>query len=342
MTAAPSPAWPGGYDADVAVSAGGTLAAFNRAGVLGAADVHVATRLTQLGGDPDEWVALAVALAVRAPRVGHVYVDLETVRTTATDEDAELALGDLPWPDPGAWVGVLAASPLVAAGEEGPVDRPLRLVGTALYLDRYWRDERSVADALRDRAVSQIPDVDETALAEGVARLFGDTALQEPRWAATIATVRRLCVIAGGPGSGKTTAIGRIVALLAEQAAGSGGRPPLVGLVAPTGKAAARLEEAVHGQALRLDVAPAVQQHLLATRASTLHRLLGARADSASRFRHHRHHRLPHDVIVVDETSMVPAIAHGPPRRSRASRRPPGVGGRPRATGVSRGWRGPG
>ena len=78
-----SPAGPGGYEADVAVSAKGILAAFNRAGVLGAADVHVATRLTQLGADPDERVALAVALAVRAPRVGHVYVDLETVRATA-------------------------------------------------------------------------------------------------------------------------------------------------------------------------------------------------------------------------------------------------------------------
>ena len=59
-------------------------------------------------------------------------------------------------------------------------------------------------------------------------------------------------------------------------------------------------------EALQLDVAPGVQQHLLAARASTVHRLLGARPDSASRFRHHRHHRLPHDVIVVDETSMVP------------------------------------
>jgi exodeoxyribonuclease V alpha subunit len=112
-------------------------------------------------------------------------------------------------------------------------------------------------------------------------------------------------VIAGGPGSGKTTAVARIVALLDEQARVRGRRPPLVGMVAPTGKAAARLEEAVHAEALRLDLAPPVRQRLLSVRASTLHRLLGARPDSASRFRHHHLHRLPHDVIIVDETSMV-------------------------------------
>lgn len=302
----PRPAtWPDTHDSNVARFAGGILAAFNQAGVLSAADVHVATRLAQLGADRDERVALAAALAVRAPRVGHVYVDLETVGTTAADEDDDLDLDVLPWPDPHDWVGLLATSPLVTAGEDGPDDRPLRLIGTALYLDRYWRDERSVADALRARAGGQGPEVDEDVLADGLARLFPDAALAESRWAAATAVLRRLGVIAGGPGTGKTTAVGRIVALLAEQAAAFGRRLPLVGLVAPTGKAAARLEEAVHAEAVRIDVTPAVRQYVLSVRAATLHRLLGARPDSASRFRHHRHHRLPHDVVVVDETSMV-------------------------------------
>ena len=82
-------------------------------------------------------------------------------------------------------------------------------------------------------------------------------------------------------------------------------RMPLIALAAPTGKAAARLEEAVHAEAGRLDVAEAIREQLLALRASTLHRLLGRRPGSNSRFRHDRNQRLPHDVVIVDETSMV-------------------------------------
>ena len=113
---------------------------------------------------------------------------------------------------------------------------------------------------------------------------------------------RRFAVVAGGPGTGKTTTVARIVALLAEQA---GRASPLVALAAPTGKAAARLEEAVHAQARKLDVAPDGPRGLLDLNASTLHRLLGWRPGSHSRFRHHRGNRLPHDVVIVDETSMV-------------------------------------
>ncbi len=293
------------HHADLVLTAPGSLGTFNRAGVLGAADVHVAMRLARLAAEAEEQVLLAAALAVRAPRVGHVYVDLATVRQTAADEDDELELETLPWPEPRGWAELLARSPLVAVGEDGPADRPLRLIGTALYLDRFWRDERSVAADLLSRAGSDSPGVDEARLASGADRLFPDRAAVEPRWAAATAVLRRLTVIAGGPGTGKTTTIGRIVALVEEQAAASGRRPPLIGLVAPTGKAAARLEHAVHEEALRMDVEPAVRRRLLSTRASTVHRLLGARPDSASRFRHHRHQRLPHDVIVVDESSMV-------------------------------------
>ena len=116
---------------------------------------------------------------------------------------------------------------------------------------------------------------------------------------------RRFAVVAGGPGTGKTTTVARIVALLAEQAAAAGAPAPLVALAAPTGKAAARLEEAVHAEAAKLDVTSSVREALLALNASTLHRLLGWRPDSHSRFRHNRGNRLPHDVVIVDETSMV-------------------------------------
>ena len=116
---------------------------------------------------------------------------------------------------------------------------------------------------------------------------------------------RRFAVVAGGPGTGKTTTVARIVALLAEQAEAAGAAPPLVALAAPTGKAQARLQEAVHAEARTLDSPQPVRDQLLALEASTLHRLLGWRPDSHSRFRHNRGNRLPHDVVIVDETSMV-------------------------------------
>ncbi|HEU5085376.1 MAG TPA: exodeoxyribonuclease V subunit alpha, partial [Acidimicrobiales bacterium] len=83
------------------------------------------------------------------------------------------------------------------------------------------------------------------------------------------------------------------------------GRPLRVALAAPTGKAAARLTEAVHGRAADLDVSPAVREAILRTDASTIHRLLGRRPGSNSRFRHDRSNQLPHQVVIVDETSMV-------------------------------------
>jgi exodeoxyribonuclease V alpha subunit len=282
-----------------AIGAPGLLREFNDIGVLAAADVHVAARLAELAGESDEAVTLAAALAVRAPRLGHVYVDLATIgATAAVDADEPVDLSALPWPEPGDWVRRVAASPLVAVGEEDRESRPFRLVGSGLYLDRYWREERQVAADLR--ALGGAEAVDETRLAAGLDRLFG--AVDEgQRHAAATAVRRRFAVVAGGPGTGKTTTVARIVALLAEQA----GAMPLVALAAPTGKAAARLEEAVHAEARSLDVAPEIRDGLLNLGASTLHRLLGWRPGSHSRFRHHRGNRLPHDVVIVDETSMV-------------------------------------
>jgi exodeoxyribonuclease V alpha subunit len=117
--------------------------------------------------------------------------------------------------------------------------------------------------------------------------------------------LRRLAVVAGGPGTGKTTTVARIIALLLEQAVLARARRPLIALAAPTGKAAARLEEAVHEEAVLLPVAESIRSQLLGLAASTLHRLLGRRPDSYSRFRHDRNNRLPPDIVIVDETSMV-------------------------------------
>jgi exodeoxyribonuclease V alpha subunit len=297
------------FAARFALQASGLLREFNEAGVVDAADVHVARQLARLSGESDETVLLAVALAVRGPRLGHVHVDLAGIRdTAAVDAEEPIDLAALAWPEPQAWIARVGASPLVATGDRpvaGAV-RPLRLVGSWLYLDRYWAEEVGLARALRAMAARPPSGVDSELLAGGLSRLFGAEAAGRQAQAAATAVTHRWSVVAGGPGTGKTTTVARIAALICEQAAAAGGALPLVALAAPTGKAAARLQESVHAEAAALEVSPDVRDQLLALRASTIHRLLGWRPGSSSRFRHDRNQRLAHDVVIVDETSMVP------------------------------------
>jgi exodeoxyribonuclease V alpha subunit len=265
-----------------ASGASGLLAAFNEATVIDSADVLVAQRLSALAKETDERVMLAVALAVRGLRAGSVCLDLRSV-------EAQVDVTDLPWPAIDGWLEAVSASPLLDA------PRVLRRDEHLLYLDRYWREEQQVADDLRAmvsrRAVESAADIE---------RLF-PAGYEEQRGAAEIALSQRLTVLTGGPGTGKTTTVARLLALFAGQA-GSGSRLRIA-LAAPTGKAAARLQEAVQLEIDQLELVD--QRRLSGLHASTLHRLLGSRPDTSSRFRHHRGNRLPHDVIVVDETSMV-------------------------------------
>ena len=303
---APGAAPPSGdpFDPARVLDAPEPLRAFNAAGVLAAADVHVAVRLARFAGEFDGDLALAAALAVRAPRLGHVYVDLATIRETAAVEGEEpVDLAALPWPEPNAWLERVASSPLT--------DGPLRLEGSALYLDRYWREERRLAADLRTfadaPAITPSPDTPPAPPADAPSAVTpapdappadtpppdaapADMPLSDAqREAVDVALHRRFAVIAGGPGTGKTTTVARIVSRLV----GGGAAAPLIALAAPTAVAAARLAEAVqHETGLGIE-------------AMTLHRLLGRRPGSHSRFRHHRGNRLPHEVVIVDETSMV-------------------------------------
>ena len=298
---------PDPFDARRVRSVDGLVREFNDAGVLASADVHVAARLAAIARERHDSVVLAAALAVRSPRLGHVHVDLASIRdTAAVDTEEPIDLAALPWPDVDEWVQRVSESELVAVGDaDDGAERPLRLVGTWLYLDRYWAEERGVADELLAMSAATVQGVSVDALAAGIARLFAGDPDRRQAMAAACAVLRRLAVVAGGPGTGKTTTVARVVALLCEQAVQAGGRMPLIALAAPTGKAAARLEEAVHAEAARLDVAETIREQLLALQGSTLHRLLGRRPGSNSRFRHDRNQRLPHDVVIVDETSMV-------------------------------------
>ena len=287
-------------DVQLVLGATGLLAGFNLVGVLGAADVHVALRLSRLGGEPDESVLLAIALAVRALRHGSVCLDVARAQdTTAVDGVAEDVVAGLAWPDPAGWVAALEASPLVGVGVDANLDRPLRLVDGTLYLDRYWRQEQVIASAI-DTAVSRpAPVLDADRLRTAVTRLFGSDDVDRQRLAAVVAAHRWFSVIAGGPGTGKTTTVAKLLALLQDQP----GKPLRIALAAPTGRAGARLLEAVTSETGSL--AGEDQDRLGGLHASTLHRLLGYKPGARTRFRHDRENPLPYDVVVVDEASMV-------------------------------------
>ena len=277
-----------------ALRAQGLVRSFDEAGVLAAADVHVATRLASLTGETDERVVLAVALLVRGTRLGSVVLDLADAAQTITadEDDAPAEPVALAWPDLAAWVEACAASRLVAGA---PGTAPVHIVDTRLWLDRYWRQEALVASELALRSAVRPADLDPDALRADLDDLFAD---EHQRQAAAVAALSRVSVIAGGPGTGKTTTIARLLTVLRRQ------RPELrIALAAPTGKAAARLEEAVHSAGDPLTDAD--RAALAQLSASTVHRLLGRRPGVSSRFRHDRDNRLPYDVVVVDECSMV-------------------------------------
>jgi exodeoxyribonuclease V alpha subunit len=279
-----------------ALRATGLLRTFTDNGVLSVADVHVAARLAALTGERDERVLLAVALVVRGTRQGSVMLDLDEVPATVTAESEPDGGGPvaLDWPAPDEWPAACRRSPLV---EPAPGGQPLHLVGSRLWLDRYWRQEAAVATDLARRSAARPEQLDDAALGRALDELFAaDDA--EQRRAVELAARSRVSVIAGGPGTGKTTTIARLIAVLARQ------QPQLrIALAAPTGKAAARLGEAVHAAGEPLSTAD--RAVLAALSANTLHRLLGSRPGATSRFRHDRDNRLPYDVVVVDESSMV-------------------------------------
>ncbi|WP_328292588.1 exodeoxyribonuclease V subunit alpha [Kineococcus sp. NBC_00420] len=290
----------------LARSATGLLREFNDLGLLRAADVHVARRLGAVTGEEDERVLLAVALAVRAVRHGSVVLHLRTAPETVVPEDVDdsgaVAAVPVQWPEPQAWLEAVRRSVLTvehAAGADEDTAAPLHLVGDGIWLDRYWRQELTVARDLRDRSTA-VAHYDPALVVEVLDRLWPGDPGDDQRVAAALCLSHGVSVLGGGPGTGKTTTVARLLAAVHALSPGT----PRVALAAPTGKAAARLTEAVV-QAAGTEVFTAAEREFLqGSSASTLHRLLGIRPGSV-RARFDAEHRLPHDVVIVDEASMV-------------------------------------
>lgn len=298
------------------------LAPWVEAGVLAPIDGHVAEAIARLTPEFDETVLLAAALAVRATRLGHVCIVLEDVAGSIIIEEAGSDLGALDWPDPRQWARRLRRSDAVTTIDAEPADPdpgpdrvttdticPLVFDGERVYLERYWRYERAVGDELLSRAAAgdggATPAALDTALADALDAAFGAAGPTKPdqqRHAAAVALTGRLAVIAGGPGTGKTRTLARLL-IAAFAVARANGETISVALCAPTGKAAARMNEALAAELARTDVPPEVAETLAGTTASTIHRLLGPTGSTA--FRHDRANPLTADLVIVDETSMV-------------------------------------
>ncbi len=280
----------------------GPLADFNDTGELTAADLHVARTLSRLTGEERPTHVLAAALTVRAVRAGSVCLDLAALPTGPDDERT----ADWPtvpseaWPQvhSGGWADELADSPLIA-GPEHPGVHPLRLDGDRLYLDRYWQEESQVLAHLESRA-GTAPTIDEPRLAASLAEYFPQAEFADQRAAAEVAARSLTSVITGGPGTGKTTTVARLLGSLLDQAPDA-----RIALAAPTGKAAARMAEAVRAATAHATFPATHRERIAALPATTIHRLLGTIPGQGTRFRHHRGNRLALDVVVLDETSMV-------------------------------------
>ena len=305
------------------------LEQWTQRGWLRALDLAFVGFLDRLRPEADPRLLVAAALASHQLGHGHVCLDLGA---TLDSPDFALSLppegdtgrGPTPLPsdvlaglDVDGWRAALAGSPLVeqvdgthliASNDPALADRPLVLLGHRLYLRRYWRYERRVGDALRARLT--LPAAPPPDLADSLGALFPRSlaaTAEESRtdWqklACALAARGAFSIITGGPGTGKTTTVIRLLALL-QRPAVEAGQPLRIRLAAPTGKAAARLSTSIGEQVSRLDVADDVRA-AIPTDVTTLHRLLGNRPDSRH-FRHHAGHLLPLDVLVIDEASMV-------------------------------------
>lgn len=294
------------------------LTRFVQAGALGIVEEGIAAALIRICRDARwelnpragdrELVELALALCIRALRQGSVCIDVRSPGGMLAVESEWLDPAALPWPsEPGAIEAALQRSPMVNQGPEAAGRAPLRLVDRRLYLERYWVYERSVAGEVSDRLEVR-PEVDEARLAASLKRLFpgaGPTRTDDEQClAAAAAVLRGYTVITGGPGTGKTFTVAKVLAALAE----SSPNPLRIALAAPTGKAAKRLTEVIADALTKAPFTDEDRQRLGAIQASTLHRLLGFRPGGGDRFAHDQRNPLPFDVVLVDETSMVPLV----------------------------------
>lgn len=282
-----------------------------RAGILRPIDLGFATFLLDLDPGADARVILGGALTSWRLGLGHVCLDpsefltdpiafLQLVNPDLTEDEADPLWLELEaFQDPSRlpdWIQAFESSKLISKSEEGC---PLILDGGCLYLARNWRHEQSVARRILERMAhtDSSPFTQRAALdALFPPRNPPTPGANHQKIATALATRGKFLILTGGPGTGKTFTVVRMLALLLTET------PTLrILLAAPTGKAAARLTESIMGSLKSL---PESLQERIPTKASTIHQLLGSRKQTRQ-FRHNARNPLHADIVVIDEASMI-------------------------------------
>jgi len=281
-------------------------------GKISELDMYFAKFMTELDGSGDSRLSVAAALASNFTRMGHICLDLKSLAQIPLMEAIE-AGEDQGCLDSKDWERALMGASVVGMPGE---NKPLILDSKArLYLYRYWEYQQILARLIRwrvseDSSPTHVSSNDIYSLREALDRYFGRTPLDRrgdekhdidwQKVAAFVSLRKKLCVISGGPGTGKTTTVAKILALLIERFDIDAAK---IALAAPTGKAAARLREAIKVSKANLNCAKKIIA-AIPEEATTIHRLLGTISGSCY-FRYNSENRLPADIVVVDEASMV-------------------------------------
>ncbi|MEY3219796.1 MAG: hypothetical protein RIT27_1153 [Pseudomonadota bacterium] len=268
------------------------LNALKEQGILSSLDVHFARFMATLSKNNDPLFAWSAALVSNWTARGHICVDLPQLADKPLPIDTDIIMS--PCPSLDAWKSALQATVIGKEGEFAPLilDQKNRL-----YLYRYWEYQHKLAQALQSRLEKPVEIHFPHRLKEQLESLFPHS-LETVDWqkiAALVAILKSFCVIAGGPGTGKTSTVVKILALLQMQSE----KALQIALVAPTGKAAMRLRQSIISAKKQLPSAQNVPEET-----STIHRFLHPLPDSPY-FHFNEARKIQVDVVVVDEASMV-------------------------------------
>lgn len=264
---------------------------------LNSIDRHFADFIVKESGGASSALKLAVSLLSNSVGNGNICLNLADIAGKEIRMDGE----EFSVPEFKKLQNALLETQVV--GSPGDF-RPLVLDADGrLYLYRYWKYEQDLAQVILQKAALGCDTIDQALFAQGLNRLLPGVAEKDADWqkvAALAAVRKKICIISGGPGTGKTSTVVKILALLLEQTKSEAMR---VALAAPTGKSAARLKESIGLMKDTLDCADSVKERI-PHEVSTIHRLLGPIAGSV-RFRYSDKNPLPYDVVIIDEASMV-------------------------------------
>jgi len=277
------------------------LIRLHQAGILTDIDIHFAGFMANLADSKYQEIFLGAALVSNVTGKGDMCLGLASFAGQVLLEKDD-GMDAVICPELSVWKDNLISTGIV--GRPGDLCPLILDEENRLYLYRYWEYEKKLSDSIKERAKEEIGSINLSLIKDSIKRLFPETIDGDVNWqkvAAITSAFKKFCVISGGPGTGKTTTIAKILALLLEQK--SKDENFRIFLAAPTGKAAARLGESIENIKKKLDCKDYIKA-AIPEEAFTIHRLLKTIAGSPF-FRHNSENPLPADIVVVDEASMV-------------------------------------